>query len=99
MEWYLMSPDQKIGHLLYKRRYRAELKRLVFNRFGDACECGEMSGVKLRFIDPRNPLKKKHATHPETLHVRILREPEIARQVALLCERCRLSMRFRAPQA
>lgn len=72
-----------------KEMRRRLLKVAAFQQLDNACSCSVAHDLKIRFLDRDNLLKKKYKNYPETLHLRIIREPHIREQVSLKCLRCR----------
>lgn len=72
---------------------RKMLRFAAFQRLGDACACGETYDLRIRFQDPLNPLKAKYHHYAETLHLKVIQDPQFREQVALKCRPCRYNPR------
>lgn len=90
MNFKQLSPERRLSHYAHKAGYRRNLRERAYKRLGSVCACGSKDNLRIRFIDPLNPLKPRLAAHPETLHNRILKDPAAASQVRLLCHVCRV---------
>ena len=63
----------------------------AYKLLGEQCSaCGSSDGLRLRFLDPNNPLRAKYAHSPSTLYRRLCNEPSLRQEVRLLCRLCRL---------
>jgi hypothetical protein len=74
------------------RNRRVHYQQQAFKLLGGKCancECAE--GLRLRFLHHGNSLAKKYQHSPSTLHRRICREPELRKEINLLCRACRLA--------
>jgi hypothetical protein len=80
-------------------QYVKDRKRLFRDRaciiLGRRCHyCGVEDSpddqLRIRFVDPNDPLKDKYQSNPGTLHRRLCFEPELHSRVILLCQLCRL---------
>lgn len=89
MSFNNFPPERRVFHYRYKARYRQTLKERAYKLLGNACSCGSTDNLRIRFRDSASPLKAL-SQHPETLHNRILRDPEAAAQAALMCHTCRV---------
>jgi hypothetical protein len=79
--------------------YVKERKRLYRDRLYEALEskcahCGVPdspdSELRIRFIDPSDPLKSQYRTNYGTLHRRLFLDVTLRKRVLLLCNICKL---------
>lgn len=96
MDWNSLTEEQRKALLKSKKQYCDTLKQMIYERLGNGCQCGGTDRVKLRFKDPRSPLKHAFSRHPETLHSKALRDPQLLNQLALMCAACRLKLHYAA---
>jgi hypothetical protein len=90
----VFSAVHRIALYDYVRNRRHELQKDAYRLLGGKCAiCGSSEQLRLRFIQSNNPLAKKYHHSPATLHRRICREPELRRELHLLCRVCRLDGR------
>lgn len=90
MNFKQLSPERRLSYYVHKAERLQNIKERAYKRLGNVCSCGSQDNLRIRFIDPLNPLKPKLAPHPGTLHNRILKAPEAASQVRLMCYGCRV---------
>ncbi len=75
----------------YKDR-RAALKEDAYKLLGGKCSlCDSSESLRHRFIDPSHPLAYRYRTNPGTFYRRICLEPELRKDIFLICRDCRLS--------
>jgi hypothetical protein len=94
--WDQMSDAQRKALTNSKKMYCAALKAMVYERLKPTCDCGSKDRLRLRFRDPKHHLKHAFTRHPETLHARMLKDPEFFEELALACGMCRLKQHYAA---
>jgi hypothetical protein len=90
------KPEDRRGVSGYQLARRNHFRNLAHKILGSKCRgCGldgsEGHDLRIRFISPLDPLKRKYLTNPVTLHRRLYLEPALRNRVALLCQLCRLA--------
>jgi hypothetical protein len=96
LKWKDMNEEQRKALIDSKRQYCEGLKQMVYERLHPTCECGSTNRLRLRFRDPKHPMKHRFTHHPETLHSLMLKNPEFFAQLALTCGSCRLKQHYAA---
>jgi hypothetical protein len=94
--WDQMSNEQRTALTNSKRVYCAALKAMVYARLKQTCDCGSRDRLRLRFRDPKHPLKHAFTRHHETLHAKMLKDPEFFEELALTCGACRIKLHYAA---
>ena len=80
----------------YVKSRRLHHQEQAYKLLGERCAiCGSKDALRLRFLDPDNPLSKKYAHSPTTLYRRLCNEPSLRQEVRLLCRLCRLEKQNR----
>jgi hypothetical protein len=96
LKWQEMTEGQRKALIESKRQYCEGLKQMVYERLLSTCECGSKNRLRLRFRDPKHPMKHRFTRHPETLHSLMLKDANFFAQLALFCGQCRLRQHYEA---